>query len=468
MDGTLTFNGIDLDTGTYAMEPMPIEAFVNRVLRAGGPEDLTELQARARYVNEPHYAPVEGVDPKKLEETGWGVVFPFGQDPAIRAALKPLLDWRRDQATKTNAKLYRELFGKDGYRGGEHPENKNDFLERFDAGGGGAVDPEQLPYYLMLVGSPEEIPFTFQYQLDIQYAVGRIHFETIEDYARYAAGVVDAEKNPRAPLKRAVFFGTANDEDRATAQSSSLLVTPLADLMAKDQASWKIETVLSGDATKARLARLLGGDDTPALLFTASHGVCVRADNPKQSAANGALICQDWPGPVAGGLAPEHYFSGDDVASDAKLAGLITFHFACFSAGTPMQDDFAGDDAKAPKTLAPRPFVSRLPQRLLRGGALAAVGHVDRAWTYSFKSDSSTAQLRVFKSTLKRLMEGHPVGSALEYFNNRYAELSSDVAARIRAARFGDPPDPHDLAYRWQSSSDARNYSIVGDPAVRI
>jgi hypothetical protein len=224
---------------------------------------------------------------------------------------------------------------------------------------------------LLIVGSPEEIPFRFQYQLDVQYAVGRIWFDTPEEYAQYARSVVAAEIGKVALARRATFFGVANEGDRATQLSSKELVQPLASDLANrirpEHGPWDLRTVVAENATKASLANLLGGDETPALLFTASHGIGFPKAHPRQRRHQGALVCQDWKGPGHGEITPDMYFSADDVASDAKLLGSMAFHFACYSVATPRLDEFSQLATRADRR-----------QRLHRRVAAAPVGACQR------------------------------------------------------------------------------------------
>jgi hypothetical protein len=465
----LVFNGVNGATGEYDLPPTPVETIAG-VARGDrfNKQELEELRRRCQRDSEARFAVKEGVDPKNLDETGWGVIFAFNADPAIYEALSPLLELREAQANAKRDGLYREFRDKDAYRPGE---SKLEFLNRHGVGPG-PVDPEAMPYYLMLVGDPDTIPFRFQYQLDVQYAVGRIHFETIAEYDAYARSVVEAESGRLALAKRAAFFACSNDGDMATKLSRDELATPLAAWAAdpkQNKHDWAIESYFGEAASKTRLTALLG-DDAPAFLFTASHGMCYQNGDIRQMANQGALLCQDWPGPSFHGTLPASFFyAGDDLAADAKILGTIAMHFACFGAGTPMRSDYTASGQ--PETIAPQSFLGRLPQRLLahpRGGALAVIGHVERAWGCSFHWDRAGSQTEVFKSTIKRLMEGHPVGSAVEYFNGRYAELSSDLSIQLEDAKYGATVDPYLLAGLWTANNDARGYSVVGDPAVRL
>jgi hypothetical protein len=469
-DALLYFNGINGATGRYDLEPMAAAALSQAAqgIPPRQPDDkahLDELRRRFQRDTEAHFAPKEGVNPKNLAETGWGVIFAFGADPAVYEALSPLLKMRKQQA----GDKYKEYMGALAYRGAtaDSPaESKQSFLARNGAGPG-PVDPGIVPYYLLIVGDPDTIPFRFQYQLDVQYAVGRIHFETLAEYAAYAGSVVAAETGSLALKRRMAVFGVANQGDVATNMSRDELAAPLAD-WAAGQNGWAVEKYVSGDATKAKLAAVM--DDAPAFLFTASHGMCYDSDDARQEAQQGALLCQDWPGPSWQQAIPDGFlFAGDDVASDARIFGSITMHFACFGAGTPKLSDYSA--AGAPPAIATRSFLGRLPQRLIahpRGGALAVIGHVERAWGCSFHWNRAGSQTEVFKSTIKRLLEGHPVGSALEYFNGRYAELSSDLSTMLEDVKFGAAADPYEISALWTANNDARSYSVVGDPAVRL
>jgi hypothetical protein len=469
MTNELVFNGIDGATGNYLLPPMTPQD-VSKIAQGETPDKthLQELRARYRALTEAVMGVKEGVDPKKLGESGWGIIFAFeDQDevPAVKEALGELLEHRQEEA----GERYREYIGPDAYR---PDESKSKFLARHGMGPGPA-DPDKVPYYLLIVGDPTTIPYRFQYQLDVQYAVGRIHFDTLDEYAQYARSVITAETGQVTLPRQATFFGVQNADDGATNLSAPHLVKPLADLLAQDQPDWSVRTMLEEQATKTQLAQLLGGDETPALLFTASHGMGFPLNDARQLPHQGAILCQDWPGPLKWRkqIPQDFYLAGDDIASDAQLLGLLAFHFACYGAGTPHLDDFAHRAFKEPVAIAPHAFVANLPRRMLghpKGGALAVVGHVERAWGYSFMWEQAGAQLAVFESTLKRLVEGHPVGSAIEYFNERYAELSTMLSAELEDVKFGGIPDDVELAGMWTANNDARSYVIIGDPAVRL
>lgn len=467
----LLFNGIDATTGEYLLALRPNEITAIWQGETIDPDHLRDLRDRDQQVKEKVFAPMPGVDTNELGEAGWAIVFPHDCSPEIEAALSPLIEHRRELASKANERRFKILHGGDGYRPQEKPL---DFLVRHGSGFG-LADPDELPYYLLLVGEPTQIPFSFQYQLDVQRAVGRVAFDTVDEYERYATSVVRAENADPKP-RTATFFGVHNADDPATNLSATALVAPLAERIGEKCPTWKpgIQTVLGTEATKERLGHLHGGEETPAFLFTASHGMGFPKDHTRQREDQGALLCQDWPGPKAwsghGEISKDFYFAADDISDDAQVEGTMAFHFACYGAGTPSQNDFAHLKLKQPMEIATEPFVAALPRRLLghhRGGALAAIGHVERAWSYSIAWDGDP-RINAFIATLQLILEGQPVGAALDAFNLQYAELSSLLAEEWKQTRYGKIVDDLYVSRLWTADNDARSYVITGDPAVRL
>lgn len=471
------FNGINAVTGDYGLT-LSAQMLVEQIIGTAEKDKLRNRQAEfAAAAQETKQAVVRGVragvDGTNLAEAGWGIIFAYN-DPrvdAIKAALQPLLTMRGQQA----GPYFRIFTGVDAYR---QDETKRQFLDRFGIRAG-AVDPKQgVPYYLLLIGSPALIPFEFQYQLDVQFAVGRLDFATVEEYANYAKAVVAAETGQQQLARTATFFSVTNADDSATATTDQFLIKPLVDALTPGNADWAITTYTGRAANRTHLESLLGGAQKPAVLFTASHGIEFPAGNARQESHQGALLCDEWPGPKAwrGELPESFYFAGDHLARSADPSGMIAFHFACYGGGTPQYNDFeqpspSTSETTARKAIAQRPFVARLPQKLLghpNGGALAVVSHVDRAWSYADRQRSTT-QTAVFEDTLLRLLQGQPLGWALEFFNNRYAELAATLSEELNRLRWRNSPLAYfELATMWAENHDARNYIVLGDPAVRV
>ena len=476
MSQELFLNGVNAD-GTVGYG-FPIDS--NIIARAARGDKLTtdELNTlRLKLRNtESHFGVAEDVDAEKLDSAGWGVLFPAGLPDrtrdAIREALQPLLDHRRSLA----GELYQEYAGSE--RGIKNRESKAEFLKRYGRGPGpakpwGDDGTPGVPYYLLIAASPEAIPFSFQYQLDVQYAVGRVYFERLEDYYQYARSVVEAETKGLRRARKAAFFGVSNEADRATEMSSKYLIPPLSDAIKKKYSpgGWEVDMVQAEHTGKAALSQYLGGENTPALLFTAGHGINFKPGDERQLRHQGALVTRDWPGPkVRMPVTEDMYFSADDLASDADVFGMLAFIFACYGGGTPRSDNFWQQAFGEEKSIAPYAFLAQLPLRLLshpKGGALGVFAHVERAWGSSIMWDNSVQEIESFNSMIQALLNGKPAGFAAEYFNERYAEISAMLTEELQATST-ENQDAVKIAGMWTSNNDARNYAFLGDPAVRL
>jgi hypothetical protein len=467
-------NGIDGVTGNYLVQPMtPAEAAAGA---RGKPVDsgLSGWMKRiCEVIKRPFMGLPMDVVATDVSQAGWAAVFAPDTTSEVRRAVEPLIQHRRTMVPPDRCKVL-------DYRG---EEPLKDWLKRHGVYPG-AVAPTKVPYYLMLIGDPTSIPFQFQFLLDIEYAVGRLAFDAADEYRQYAESVVEYETSGSVPNSREIVYWAArHGTDRATQLSADHLITPLYEGVpaASDQPaeeavaaemSFESRCFKAEEATRANLSELLhapGEARRPAMLFTASHGMGWPKDHELQRPAQGALLCQDWPG--AGSVDREHYLAGTDIADDARLHGLVTFFFSCYSAGTPTYDNFLVDRSKGPVAIAAKPFVAALPQRLLshpQGSALAVLGHVDRGWGYSIRPPNASAQLQPFRNLIKHILSGDPVGHATKDFSERYAVLSTEFLSQLDETQPGEAPSDLELATTWIERNDAQNYVTLGDPAVRV
>ena len=476
-DDRIYLNGINGANSGYLVQPFSLvelrdrASTLEKIERFSSEDHLSALKTKGDPAGVTLAIPADA-SPEKLQTTGWGMIFPAEADPkhvaVILEALSELVVLRQGQA----GHRFRIFQGGDGYR----PHETADTFVARHGGQPGTPDVDKVPYYLLIVADPQSIPFQFQYELDVQFGVGRIYFETADEYAQYARTVLLSETPGQISLApQAVFFGVANKADPATDLSTHSLIAPLYNytLDKHRELGWNQPTLVEpAEATKVNLANFLGGDQTPALLFSASHGVGWPYGHPYQYPFQGALVTQDWPGPSFD-AAPSRdmYFGAEDLESQASLLGTVAFFFACFGGGTPYWDDYAVAHNRQRQALAHRAFLAALPCKMLghpRGGALAVIAHVERAWGYSFKWRGSAAEPKSFQNLLYQLMQGIPIGYATEHLNLRYAQFATMLSSNFEDTKYEPNFDPLKISTNWLAANDARGYAVIGDPAVKI
>ena len=111
-------------------------------------------------------------------------------------------------------------------------------------------------------------------------------------------------------------------------------------------------------------------------------------------------------------------------------------------------------------------------------GPIAYVGHVDTAWLHGFWDPKDrmianrwSTRIFPFKSAVEQLLKSQPVGYAMnpmhEEFNIGNHTLSQAMLLKAKKIPLS-APFKSNLVNTFIKRSDAQNYLILGDPAVRL
>ncbi len=458
--------GIDYTTGEPLLCPKAEEQFAEHVLRQMG----LSTQVPGMPAPETVFRAAEVKRQRTLDQgdpliAGWTILLNRNdprRDDYLRV-LRPLA--KRRGMKKPDEPLL--------FNGSAYPGWQDWLLKNYTP-----MDLSDPPFYVLIVGGPDQVPFHFQSFLDASAAVGRLDFDHLDDLATYVEKVIRLESAPAPVVDRQVlFFAPDGGPQDATYFSRRFMVDPLAKMTESDLRV-DARRLLGDDASRACLVETLR-ETHAALVYTASHGLGAPNEPLEiQQRFNGAIVCQTEPGQVL----RERLFSAADIpAGEPFLEGAVFFQFACFGYGTPAQSDFAHWAPTTRARNAAKDFVSALPRQLLAHpqGPIAYLGHIDAAFLHGFDDPEDlelgarwSPRLKPFIEALKSLLQVQPVGLALQNMNMRYNNANAyltNLFENSLATGVGLITEqlPR-VASTYILRNDAQNYMVFGDPAVRL
>lgn len=327
---------------------------------------------------------------------------------------------------------------------------------------------ECIPYYLLICGTPDKVPWELQYVLNAHYAVGRIHLAEPE-LENYITALRSDWKGSTANTKRALVWAVNLGGDDITTLMRNVIAAKIHEKLSQDSDLAGGAQFLDGPgaATAAELMKTLASA-VPALIVTTSHGQTYPLDN------------LDLLGKGLGLLVDQNYASVDSssLLSTWQPDGAIWYAHACCSAGSCSQtlfDGLAQDESEVDRILKGVAKngnqVAPLPTALLSASkpARAFVGHVEPTFDWTLRNpdtNQSTAD-SMQQALYSELYQPSPVGYAFRRWYDRLATLFSaydrDQAefsrgGNTRAAMLKD----------LLCARDVQSTVILGDPTATL
>lgn len=325
-----------------------------------------------------------------------------------------------------------------------------------------------LPRYLLIYGTPQQIPWNLQYVLNSAAFVGRLDLEG-NGLKRYVKALLSNWAEAACRSDRPVVWAVDHGQPDISWLMRRVIAGPIAEKLAGDnQIGAELRSLAGAAATAQSLTRTLS-DRRPALIVTTSHGMTGPLNNPA------LMACQ------LGWLVDDNFA----LLAPAKLLdkwqpdGAIWYAHACCSAGSDDQTSYQGlvpAGSSVEQTLAAvaglGARVAPLPRQLLGAEKplRAFIGQVEPTFDWTLRQPETgqvlTASLQNALYCRMYRKRPEPVGLALEECYRHIGELLVQWNQALRQIAKGNP-DASLAALRTQLTAlDRQSMVILGDPTA--
>ena len=419
-------------------------------------------------------------------DVGWGLLLPERENltPAqmakpedAPAPIKKLYNQRSEKMGK-EAPVFRYNKDLDHTRLLRYfPNGQKRFLEFSQSRPG--IHADAVPRYLLIYGTPEEIPWHYQYALNGSVFVGRLDLEGEnpgDALHNYVSGLLSDEDSSESRREAPLIWAVNNGPDDITELMRGVISEPLMEKFSRDSETSPHVTFITDErATTDELISALSSHK-PAFIVTSSHG------------KTGPLSDLNAMRKQLGLLVDVHY----DVLDPGKLLeswqpnGAIWYAHACCSAGSDGRTSYKGLVEKGTRVYNVLNTVSQLgaqvaplPRALLGAPKplKAFIGHVEPTFNWTLHSDQ-TGQVfthGLISALYNHLYQADPetVGMAFDNYYDVSAHLHKNWSLdRDNYEVANDPQKKAKLAANMMRTKlraiDRYSMVILGDPVVAL
>jgi hypothetical protein len=325
---------------------------------------------------------------------------------------------------------------------------------------------DALPYYLLIYGSPAEVPWQLQYILNTNHCVGRLDLMG-DALANYVNALMSDWAGMLVEPNHTVVWATDYGGGDITNLMRNSIAEPVYKKLAADT-DMEAKFLDGSQASTDNLIKALAAAK-PSLVVATSHGMTGPLDKADQMTANLGL-------PVDCGY---HLLEPSALLGQWDPAGAIWYAHACCSAGSDSRSSFTGlvsKDSEAARVLAALAKdvgarVAPLPAALLgaKRPLRAFIGHVEPTFDWTLTQPLTGQYLTdpICRALYDGLYNRQPVGYAFRPWYERIGGLFAEHDAAFQDYKEGQDTQDR-LLYYLLSARDVGSAVILGDPTAAL